>query len=100
MKMHVAQQVVHSVKGLTTHLEKKGKNTLMNMDSDSMSKHVNTTLVPNLAFEWFHRQVNDHMCLECLFLDEALEADMTLEGPYAVVDQHVPLQVGRECELP
>lgn len=56
--------------------------------------------MPNLAFEWFHRQVNNHVCLECLFLDEALEADMTLEGPYAVVDQHVPLQVGRECELP
>lgn len=40
------------------------------------------------------------MCLERLLLDEALEADVTLEGPDAVVDQHVPLQVGRECELP
>lgn len=40
------------------------------------------------------------MCLERLLLDEALEADVTLEGPDAVVDQHMPLQVGRERELP
>lgn len=36
MEMHVAQKVVHSVKGLATHLErkkkKKGRNTLMNTD--------------------------------------------------------------------
>lgn len=25
MKMHVAQQIVHSVKGLTTHLENRAK---------------------------------------------------------------------------
>lgn len=40
------------------------------------------------------------MGLESLFLDEALEADVTLEGPDAVVDEHVPLQVGRQGELP
>lgn len=40
------------------------------------------------------------MCLERLLLDEALEADVTLERPDAVVDQHVPLQVGGESELP
>lgn len=39
------------------------------------------------------------MGLEGLFLDEALEADVTLEGPDAVVDEHVPLQVGRQGEL-
>lgn len=55
---------------------------------------------PHLAFEWLHRQVHDHVCLECLLLDKALEADMTLEGPDTVVDQHVPLQVSGECELP
>lgn len=40
------------------------------------------------------------MGLEGLFLDEALEADVTLEGSDAVVDEHVPLQVGRQGELP
>lgn len=35
------------------------------------------------------------MGLERLFLDEALEADVALEGPDTVVDEHVPLQVGR-----
>lgn len=44
--------------------------------------------------------MDDHVRLERLLLDEALEADVTLEGPDAVVDQHVPLQVGRERELP
>lgn len=34
------------------------------------------------------------MGLEGLFLDEALEAYVTLEGPDAVVDEHMPLQVG------
>lgn len=39
------------------------------------------------------------MGLEGLFLDEAFEADVTLEWPHAVVDEHVPLQVGRQSEL-
>lgn len=39
------------------------------------------------------------MGLEGLFLDEALEANVTLEGPDAVVDEHMPLQVGRQGEL-
>lgn len=54
----------------------------------------------HLALEGLHREVDDHVRLERLLLDEALEADVTLEGPDAVVDQHVPLQVGRERELP
>lgn len=54
----------------------------------------------HLAFERLHGQVDDHVRLERLLLDEALEADVTLEGPDAVVDQHVSLQVGRERELP
>lgn len=40
------------------------------------------------------------MRLEGLLLDEALEADVTLEGSDAVVDEHVSLQVGRQSELP
>lgn len=44
--------------------------------------------------------MHDHVRLEGLLLDEALEADVTLEGPDAVVDQHVPLQVGGQGELP
>lgn len=44
--------------------------------------------------------MDDHVGLEGLFLNEALEADVTLEGPDAVVDEHVPLQVGRQRELP
>lgn len=44
--------------------------------------------------------MNNHVGLECLFLDEALEADVTLERPYTVVYQHMPLQVGRQRELP
>ena len=43
--------------------------------------------------------MDDHVGLEGLLLDEGLEADVTLEWPYAGVDQHVPLQVGRKGEL-
>ena len=39
------------------------------------------------------------MGLEGLFLDEAFEADVTLEGSHTVVDEHMPLQVGRQGEL-
>lgn len=39
------------------------------------------------------------MCFQGLLLDEGLEADVALEGPYAGVDQHVSLQVGRQGEL-
>lgn len=43
--------------------------------------------------------MNDHVGLEGLLLDEALEADVTLEGSDAVVNQHVPLQIGRQREF-
>lgn len=43
--------------------------------------------------------MHDHVGLQGLFLDEAFEADVTLEGPDAVVDEHMPLEVGRQCEL-
>lgn len=39
------------------------------------------------------------MCFQGLLLDEGLEADVALEGPYAGMDQHVSLQVGRQGEL-
>lgn len=54
----------------------------------------------HLAFERLHGQVDNHVRLEGLLLDEALEADVTLEGSDAVVDEHVSLQVGRQGELP
>lgn len=57
-------------------------------------------LASHLAFERLHRQVDNHVRLEGLLLDEALEADVTLEGSDAVVDEHVSLQVGRQGELP
>lgn len=41
---------------------------------------------PDLAFERFDRQVDDHVGLQGLFLDEGLEADVTLEGSDAGVD--------------
>lgn len=44
--------------------------------------------------------MDDHVGLQGLLLDEALEADVTLEGPDAVVDEHVPLEVGGQGELP
>lgn len=41
---------------------------------------------PDLAFERFDRQVDDHVGLQGLFLDKGLEADVTLEGSDAGVD--------------
>lgn len=43
--------------------------------------------------------MDDHVGLQGLLLDEAFEADMTLEGSDAVVDEHVPLEVSRQGEL-
>lgn len=43
--------------------------------------------------------MDDHVGLQGLLLDEALEADVTLERSDAVVDEHVPLEVGRQGEL-
>ena len=43
--------------------------------------------------------MHDHVGFEGLLLDEALEADVALEGSDAVVDQHVALQVGGQREL-
>lgn len=43
--------------------------------------------------------MDNHVRLEGLLLDEALEAHVTLERSDTVVDEHVPLQVGRQREL-
>lgn len=64
------------------------------------SRLIANVWLSHLAFERLHRQVDNHVRLEGLLLDEALEADVTLEGSDAVVDEHVSLQVGRQSELP
>lgn len=53
-----------------------------------------------LALEWLHGRVYNHVGLEGLLLHEGLEADVALVGPNAGVDQHVPLHVGLQGELP
>ena len=40
------------------------------------------------------------MCLEGLFLHKALVAEVALVGTDVGVDQHVPLHVGQQRELP
>lgn len=52
-----------------------------------------------LALKGFHRKVDNHVSFQSLLLDEGLETDMTLKGPDTGVDQHVPPQVCRQCEL-
>lgn len=56
-------------------------------------------LEPYLALKGFHRKVDDHVSFQSLLLDEGLEADVTLKGPDTSMDQHVPPQVCRQCEL-
>lgn len=68
-----------------------------NWDFPPQNKSISAT---HLAFERLHGQVDNHVRLEGLLLDEALKADVTLERSDAVVDEHVPLQVGRQGELP
>lgn len=102
VEVHVAQEVVHSVERFATHLEHKrttlNLNTLETVELRPMLSIE--TYSSYLAFERLDRQVDDHVCFEGLFLDKGLEADVTLEGPDAGVDQHVPLEVSREGELP
>lgn len=43
--------------------------------------------------------MDNHVRFKSLLLDKSLEAHMALEGPHTGVDQHVSLQVGRQCEL-
>lgn len=44
--------------------------------------------------------MDNHVGLEGLLLHEGLEADVALVWPDAGVDQHVPLHVGLQGELP
>lgn len=69
--MHVAHKVMHPVELLPTEL----------------------------ALVWFDVGVDDHMSLERLFLDKALEAHVTLVGPYVGVDEDVSFHVGQQGEL-
>lgn len=55
---------------------------------------------PYLAFKGFDIRVNNHVCLESLFLHKALEAKVTLIGSDIGVDQHMPLHVGQQGKLP
>lgn len=59
-----------------------------------------TSLYAHLAFERLHVRVDDHVCLERLFLHEALVAEVTLVGTNVGVDQHMSLHVGQQSELP
>lgn len=44
--------------------------------------------------------MDDHVCLEGLFLHKTLIAEVTLVGADVGVDQHVSLHVGQQSELP
>lgn len=53
----------------------------------------------NLAFIGLDFRVDDHVGLEGLLLDEALEAHVTLVRPYVGVDEDVALHVGQQGKL-
>lgn len=44
--------------------------------------------------------MNDHVCLEGLFLHKTLVAQVTLVGADVGMNQHVSLHVGQQSELP
>lgn len=67
-------------------------------DSSRETLH-GSVLSTYLALKRFHRQVDNHVRFECLFLNKGLKADMALERAHTGVNQHVSLQVGREGEL-
>lgn len=61
---------------------------------------VNTKLfLSNLAFEGFDGKVDNHVSFKSLFLNEGFKTDVALERSHTGVDQHVPLQIGRQSEL-
>ena len=103
MEVHVAQKVVHPVEGLSTHLNTPRGQRLATWNAPLLSSTGTHDPVvkscAHLAFERLDGQVDDHVGFEGLLLDEALEADVALEGSDAVVDQHVALQVGGQREL-
>lgn len=96
MEVHVSEEIVHSVEGLSAHLRGKGIASAPVRVTSAMKRPVFSTY---LAFKRLDRQVHDHVRFQSLLLDKGLEADVALEGPHAGVDQHVSLQVGRQGEL-
>lgn len=53
----------------------------------------------NLAFIGLDVRVDDHVSLQCLFLDETLKAHVALVGPNVGVDEDVTLHVGQQGEF-
>lgn len=53
----------------------------------------------DLALIRFDVGVDDHVGLERLLLDKALEALVALIGSYVGVDEDMALHVGQQCEL-
>lgn len=98
VEVHVAEEVVHSVERLPAHLTHKEHHGQNPPQRERVCLDVKLRFT-HLAFERLDRQVDDHVSLERLLLDEGLEADVALEGPHTGVDQHVSLQVGRQGEL-
>lgn len=62
--------------------------------------HIPPGAHSHLAFERLYIRVDDHVCLEGLFLHKTLVAEVTLVGANVGVDQHVSLHVGQQSELP
>lgn len=97
VKMHVAEEVVHSVERLSAHLQEHLREYAPCFQNGS--RLVSTWRFTHLAFERLDWQVDNHVRFKSLLLDKGLEAHVALEGPHAGVDQHVSLQVGRQGEL-
>lgn len=96
VEVHVSEEVVHSVEGLSAHLRGKDKASAPVRVASLMTRRVFSTY---LAFKRLDWQVHDHVRFQGLLLDKGLEADVALEGPHTGVDQHVSLQVGGQGEL-
>lgn len=61
--------------------------------------HPVELLPTELAFIRLDVRVDDHVSLESLLLDEALETHVALVGPYVGVDEDMALHVGQQGEL-
>lgn len=84
---------------MTFRTPEKGQNDSQYPSLSGLSRVETPPVSAHLAFERFDRQVDNHVRLKGLLLDEGLEADVALEGPHAGVDQHVSLEVGGQGEL-
>lgn len=61
--------------------------------------HPVELLTTELALIGFDVGVDDHVRLECLFLDETLEAHVTLVGPNVGMNEDMALHVGQQGEF-